>query len=549
MKSGRSIQDVSREILRQQEAKADYLVATDRLHMDTWGDSPVIRVLDREGIDQIEPLEIQQTAHQQIGTYLDIPCKYYDRMLQRDPALLSYNINRWFQKEPEQKLLRTMDGKARAFLSNRYRRIDNLDIARVVLPIIGEMEGARFESCEITDDRMYLKVVNPRLQAEVVPGDIVQAGIMISNSETGLGAVNIQPLIYRLVCSNGMVVNEAGTRRAHIGRVNTTDVNFALYSQQTLDAEDRAFVLKIQDTVRAAVDEARFATVLERMRESKQAQLNTQDLPGLVKLAGSSFGILEEEGKGVLQHLIEDGDFTLYGLANAVTRFSQDVESYDRATKLEEIGYSVMTMSPLLFQKIGVLPLQGHGSRLFLHRVQQTEHTVRRQRIRELHAEVQVSQFRTWNPGDVLLLDSGGCPLLCEGQLDQLILASHSKYLHRPCLIDRIDQRAENLCKLRNRERQHLIAELQVRLLTFAKDSGTLADPVLYGLRQANHQPRRGLVRNSDLRLIPLFQRFLKMKLHTSVLCPRRHPGPVITWRSRPPGPWPGRCPDSRPAR
>ena len=310
MKSGRSIQDVSREILRQQEAKADYLVATDRLHMDTWGDSPVIRVLDREGIDQIEPLEIQQTAHQQIGTYLDIPSKYYDRMLQRDPALLSYNVNRWFQKEPEQKLLRTMDGKARAFLSNRYRRIDNLDIARVVLPIIGEMEGARFESCEITDDRMYLK------------------GIMISNSETGLGAVNIQPLIYRLVCSNGMVVNEAGTRRAHIGRVNTTDVNFALYSQQTLDAEDRAFVLKIQDTVRAAVDEARFSTVLDRMRESKQAQLNTQDLPGLVKLAGSSFGILEEEGKGVLQHLIEDGDFTLYGLANAVTRFSQDVESY-----------------------------------------------------------------------------------------------------------------------------------------------------------------------------------------------------------------------------
>ena len=328
MKSGRSIQDVSREILRQQEAKADYLVATDRLHMDTWGDSPVIRVLDREGIDQIEPLEIQQTAHQQIGTYLDIPSKYYDRMLQRDPALLSYNVNRWFQKEPEQKLLRTMDGKARAFLSNRYRRIDNLDIARVVLPIIGEMEGARFESCEITDDRMYLKVVNPRLQAEVVPGDIVQ------------------------VCSNGMVVNEAGTRRAHIGRVNTTDVNFALYSQQTLDAEDRAFVLKIQDTVRAAVDEARFSTVLERMRESKQAQLNTQDLPGLVKLAGSSFGILEEEGKGVLQHLIEAGDFTLYGLANAVTRFSQDVESYDRATKLEEIGYSVMTMSPLLLQKI-----------------------------------------------------------------------------------------------------------------------------------------------------------------------------------------------------
>ena len=51
-------------------------------------------------------------------------------------------------------------------------------------------------------------------------------------------------------------------------------------------------------------------------------------------------------------YLITGGDFSLYGLANAVTRFSQDVESYDRATKLEEIGYSVMTMSPALFRQM-----------------------------------------------------------------------------------------------------------------------------------------------------------------------------------------------------
>lgn len=37
---------------------------------------------------------------------------------------------------------------------------------------------------------------------EVRKGDIVQAGVMISNSEVGLGAVSIQPLVYRLVCTN-----------------------------------------------------------------------------------------------------------------------------------------------------------------------------------------------------------------------------------------------------------------------------------------------------------------------------------------------------------
>lgn len=88
------------------------------------------------------------------------------------------------------------------------------------------------------------------------------------------------------------------------------------------------------------------------MRESTQARLDTTDIPSVVKLTSSNFGLTETEGKGVLQHLLEDADYTLYGLANAVTRYSQDVEDYDRASKLEVIGYNVMTMPPAMFRQI-----------------------------------------------------------------------------------------------------------------------------------------------------------------------------------------------------
>ena len=354
MKQGRTIQEVAREILRQKDAKQDYSVRTTNMRMENSGGTPILRLLNNEGIDRVEPLDIQETAHRQLGAYLNIPQKYYEKMLAENVDLLTENVNSWLQKEPEFRLLRTMDGRARAFLSNRYRRIDNLDIANITLPIIQEMPGAYFESCQITPDYLYIKVVNPRLTAEVVPGDVVQVGVSISNSETGLGAVNIQPLIYRLVCSNGMVVNDAraGTRRTHIGRINARDENFFLYSQETRAADDHAFVMKVRDTVRAAVDEARFAQVVDKMRESTQLHLNTADLPGVVKLASTSFGITEAESGGVLQHLIEGADYTVYGLANAVTRYSQDVESYDRASKLEEIGYSVMTMSPQLLRRL-----------------------------------------------------------------------------------------------------------------------------------------------------------------------------------------------------
>ena len=343
MKTGLTIQQMAQELLRQSKAKQDYLVNTGSLSLSVTSDAPQLRVTEN-GLDKIAPLDIRQTAHRQLGTYLGIPQKYYELMRTDAPELLAYNANYWFSQKNELRTLRTMDGCARAFLSNRYRRIDNLDIAEIVLPVIQQMEDSYFESCQITDSRMYIKVVNKRLEAEVVPGDIVQSGVIISNSEVGLGSVNIQPLVYRLVCSNGMVVNDAQTRRTHIGRVNEADENFQLFSQETLAADDHAFAMKIKDTVMAAVDETRFTRVVGMMREATTVQMNTTDIPGVVRLASKDFNITEEESTGVLQRLIEGKDLTLYGLSNAVTRFSQDVDSYDRATALEGIGYNILSM-------------------------------------------------------------------------------------------------------------------------------------------------------------------------------------------------------------
>ena len=301
-------------------------------------------MLDSDGADRIEPLEIGDIAHRQIGTHLSIPAKYYERMRSEDPGLLAHNVNTWLERTPAQRMIRVLDGKARAYLSNRYLRMDNYSITSAVLPILAEIPDVRIESCQITDSRMYIKAVNPRLQEDVTPGDTVQAGVVISNSEVGLGSVNIQPLIYRLVCSNGMVVNDAATKRNHIGRATDAEENFQLYSEKTLAADDHAFLLKVQDTVRAAAEEARFAQVVGMMREAAAIPMNTADVPGVVKLASRQFGLTDSEGEGILQHLIEGHDLSLYGLSNAVTRYSQDVSSYDRASDLEIIGYNILAM-------------------------------------------------------------------------------------------------------------------------------------------------------------------------------------------------------------
>ncbi len=153
MKAGRSLVELATEIERQAESKRDYIADTRSMDVDIrCGNIPVLTL--NGGVYQLNGI-----AHDQIGAHTGIPAKYYDKMLAEQPALLASNVNTWFNHQPAKRMVRTLDGTARAFLSNKYRRIDNQEIAEAVLPIISGMSGATVESCEITERRMYIKVL------------------------------------------------------------------------------------------------------------------------------------------------------------------------------------------------------------------------------------------------------------------------------------------------------------------------------------------------------------------------------------------------------
>ena len=346
MKAGLTLEQLGQELVCQSEVKQDYLVSSDRMVMEAYGGLPVLRVLDSEGGDCMEPLELNSTAHKQLSAYLRIPANYYERMLKEYPELLAYNVNSWLSRSLEVKLLRTLDGTARALLSNRYWCVDHLELLRAAVPVIGNMPGVSVVSCGLTETHMYVKVVSERLQEDVVPGDTVQYGICITNSEVGVGAIAIQPLLYRLICTNGAVVDEhlgTGARRVHKGAQLTLPGGFRAYQSPGL-SKNKPFVDQFQAAVKEAIQGARFGELMDRMRLATQVEIQTQDLTVLLKKIGNEFGLREREQDCVLNHLLDSHDMTLYGLANAVTRFAQDVSSYDRATQLEAVGYDLMTM-------------------------------------------------------------------------------------------------------------------------------------------------------------------------------------------------------------
>jgi len=343
MKAGRTLQELAIELDRQAASKRDFVVNSERMSMTA--DQFILSPNSGEDMQ----FSMSGLFHRQLGSALGIPAKYYDKMRTDYPALLTANVNGWLGRDAEKHTVRTLDNTARAFLSDRYRRIDNYEVAKATLPILSEMDGVRVESCDITENRMYIKAVNPRLEAEVSKGDIVQAGIVISNSEVGLGSVIVMPLVFRLVCLNGMVVNDLGKRKYHVGREN--EESWELYSDETLLADDKAFMLKLSDIVRSAVDEAKFGMIVDKLRDAAGVKI-TGNIPDVVELTARQYGFNKTEETDILQQLIMSGDLSLLGLGNAVTRMSADVDNYDRATQLESTGWQIATMDRSMWREL-----------------------------------------------------------------------------------------------------------------------------------------------------------------------------------------------------
>nr|WP_297383443.1 DUF932 domain-containing protein [uncultured Roseateles sp.] len=336
MRNGRSLVSLAQELERQLATKKDLVLSSTLMRHDT--DDTGTAQLIVEGGATPERFGVTPLARRQLADKLKIPYAYFERMRAEQPVLLDRNVNTWLQSDDERRMLRTLDGNVRAVLSERYRRLDNFDLAESVLPILQQLPEVRFESVELTETRMYMKCVTPRLKVEMAPGDIVQAGVVITNSEVGQGTLSVQPLLYRLVCRNGLIASDRTLRKTHVGRaLGTDDDGITVFKDDTLQADDKAFFLKVRDVVQAAVSEASFLQAAQKMQRTLQIPL-VGDPVKTVEVLAQRYTLNDGERAGVLRHLIVEGDLSGYGLVNAVTHYSQEIEDYDRATEFEVLG-------------------------------------------------------------------------------------------------------------------------------------------------------------------------------------------------------------------
>ena len=349
MLKGMELDEMAVEVQRQLATKKDYITDTRHLRMSSSGQ------LDLYIGGNYIPMTVGTHAHAQIADRLQIPKKYYDVMLEEQPDLLADNVNTWLQEKPETRLIRTLGGQARAFLSNAYRRLDNWDFLEAVLPCIMEKDH-KIVSCNVTEDRLYLKVIFPELSRDITESvrinDIVKGGLEISNSEIGAGSICIRPFLYYLWCKNGES-RDAVMKKYHTGK--KTAVNEAVelvLTDKTKQLEDAAVWSSVQDIIRASISQDLFNKEVDKSVIATKDKI-TADPAQVVESFRKDMGFSDTVGGTILQNLIKGADLSRYGLANAFTASANVQKNYTLATQLERAGGKIIELPKSAWTNLG----------------------------------------------------------------------------------------------------------------------------------------------------------------------------------------------------
>lgn len=319
-----------KELERQRENSFDLIVESENL----WA-IPDEEEGIRLGIPDRGQWYLTEWAHGQLADKLGIPRRYYERMRNSGkPQLLADNINAWLEGK-ERRLIRILDGKIRAILSDRYRIIDNYDLVFLALDEFKKKETVEIYRVDLTETMLYLKAIDRTLTASIKEEDIVNGGLILRNSEVGASSLRIEPFILRKVCNNGLILQHS-LKKIHLGR-QTLEIGYIDWSDETRELEDKALWSKVRDIIRATFNKQAFEGWVKRLRES--VWIGIEKPIKAVNNIVRHLGLSEEQKNQLLIHFSEH---TKYGLVNAITRLARDQTNADTQVRLEEFAGKIL---------------------------------------------------------------------------------------------------------------------------------------------------------------------------------------------------------------
>ena len=305
---------------------------------------------------------------QGIADKLGIPAAYLRRLREHKPGLYDANVNAWLDGDGRRFLLRCLrpatgggPGAVRAFLSDGYKIIDNLDVLLAVLDGVRQAGApVQVDGCDLTERRMYVRVVceqvavlapallagyrSPFTGASGADNPVVFAGFVITNSETGCGAFTLTPRLVVQVCRNGMTLTRDALRSVHLGE--RLEEGTVTWSDNTRDKTLALITAKTTDAVTAYLDPG-YVTRALRAIEADAGHPVT-DPQEAIRVVSQRLRFTDTQQHDILSYFIRGGDVTAGGVMHAITAAAQTQDDADTAHEMESAALRALDIAAAL---------------------------------------------------------------------------------------------------------------------------------------------------------------------------------------------------------
>lgn len=312
-------------------------VPTDRVAKATamkWGlnDQRNLVVRIGDGVDVLHRHALGQAAER-----AGVPIRYLDELVsgtdwQRDLAVQI--MNEHFGHDPARYLVRSAGGSVRGILSDKFRRLDSRPLLEAFVTEANAL-GLVPTGGAVSDVRVSLKTVLP----EVVQTPRGRAGVFgldWSNSDYGAGKFTIRAYFLELICTNGLVGEDA-LSSVHLGRRLSDSIEL---SAQTYQLDTAAMVSATKDVVRAAIGQDARDRVLGRI-----AAADAKAIEGDPVRAGRLANALTKTEQKRARELFDGPEVVLlppektaWRLSNALSWMANEADDPMRRMELERLA-------------------------------------------------------------------------------------------------------------------------------------------------------------------------------------------------------------------
>lgn len=277
-------------------------------------------------------------AETQLFSKLGMPGHYFKKMLNVNPELVqdhaNYHLNRITLDNPDTKwLLRTRMGESdnnliRAFLSDKYTIFDNKHLVEILTDILHKhTQEYKIVLWNLTDGSFNLRVTFPKLTKSIgttIDGkdDVHVVGVHFSNSEIGKHTVDITGMVWRLVCTNGLM----GWSKEEV------------FSQRHIYLDHDEMYGRIVKATGKAIKAG--ADMIDSIIKAKTKKI--EDPFDIIDKLAIDGNFSQKFTDTVKTNYQIEPDMNVYGIVNALTRSAQEIGDADKQVEIERFANKTM---------------------------------------------------------------------------------------------------------------------------------------------------------------------------------------------------------------